>query len=104
MPVIIIAGVGKKSYPECNNWAYRNGLADEIQKVVDGLRNTNVPMGTKADFAPDGDGWTAFYIGAIGNNGKSFDAVFGINIPAKDTGLGASSVKGGGDPPPPDGG
>jgi hypothetical protein len=100
---IIVVRIGNVPYPDCNNMVGRNFIADQLDIISPALRNPNIEVGVKGDFLPDSDGWTAFHVMGIGNNGKMWDAVFGVNLPAKDTGLGTSTGgggKGGGEDPP----
>jgi hypothetical protein len=85
----MIGTCGLRSYPDCNTWADRALIARELKKVVAALEDVNLPLGTKADFRDGDPGWTAFFITGVGNNGKTWQTAVGVNVPAKDTGLGS---------------
>jgi hypothetical protein len=88
MAKLIVVLYNRKTYPECNTQVYRNNLADELDKICAALRNVKIGTGIKDDFR-DGVDYTAMFIAAVGSNGKCWHATFGIDVPAKDTGLGS---------------
>lgn len=102
MAKIMVRVFGLQPFPGCNTQAKREKIADELDKISAGLRNTNIGMGALEDFKESDTDWTAFHFKKIGNNHKFFNVVFGVTVPAQDDDFSASPSKGGdGDVDPP---